>query len=373
MNRAFKLILGVAAAVIAAIILWAVPSLIGMLMFAILIIAFFDFMKRRRMAVIRNFNSALQTVCHQHGAISKMAIAYSRRGPLSGPCYDYAKRLMQGENPVEAAANSGVPLQLATAVALESTGQSTTSTLSPGIVSVQPSAGDATLTPTYAHLTYLALTMGITCSMVTWMTVFIFPTFTKMFEEFGVTGDTLPHLTATTSLWLFWPIAVLMLAFLVLNFSDVWGTKLQRWIPVMPTAAERKSEALCGLADAMDAGWPIGRALALGHTIAVRRADQDALEAAMRLIEQGLSPSRAIRRCGWINAREEAWLRDASPARTVELLRAIADQSVRDAAANLRWIMLMLFPILTFALGATILICSRSIFMSLVELIYAVS
>lgn len=82
------------------------PSLFGALLAILLVFAVIDYSSRRYRNAVQTFNASMRAVCHHEGAINKVALAFSKSGPLSGPCYEYARRLMMGENPVDAAAMS---------------------------------------------------------------------------------------------------------------------------------------------------------------------------------------------------------------------------------------------------------------------------
>ena len=92
----------------------------------------------------------------------------------------------------------------------------------------------------------------------------------------------------------------------------------------------------------------------------------------MRLIERGVEPIEAIRKSGWIDADEAAWLIGTSPQRSSQLLRTIADQGIRDSRSNLRWMMAIFFPLLVILLGCTVLAYAFGFFSALTELIHVI-
>lgn len=375
MSGSTRLMIAIAAVIsLIAFFVFVMPSLIGILMGLILLFAVFDMADRRYRFAARTFNSAVRAVCHHEGAVGKVAVAFSRRGPLRSPCYEYARRLMMGEHPVDAAAMARVPLQLSTAVALESPDLELHAKIAHQSRDFELQIRDTSAMPVYGQLMYLTTTACTTCLVLTFMAVFIVPGFEKMFEEFEMD---LPHaalLKGTPALWILaFVAAVVLLVVPLLNRGHLFKMKLGRWLPMMPSLAERKAEMLCGLADAIDAGWPMGRALAVAHTIAIRRDERQSLEIAMQLINQGLPPSAAIGRAGWVSAAEESWLIDASPQRTAELLRVIADQNIRDARANLRWLMSVFFPVIVLMLGVAVLTFAYGFFGTLMELISGLS
>ncbi len=354
------------------------PSLIGLLIGAITVVSIFDVTKRRRRIAAKTFNSAVRAVCQHEGAVGKLAVAYSRGGPLAGPCYEYARRLMMGEHPVDAAAIARVPLQLSTAVALETSGAvdpaklSSKPALSGGVVDL-PSNRDFSGMPAYAQLMYLALTACATCLVMTFMTVFIVPTFEAMFDEFGLDLRHSALLSAGPTFWLIGIVLLLIMGTVIVANSSLFGLRRFASLPMTPAVSERKAELLLGLADAVEAGWPIGRALAIGHTIALRTDQRVAMEIAMRMMEQGRSADEALCRAGLVTVKEATWLKGASPQRTAEILRTIAEQIVRDAQANVRWLMSILFPVIVVALGMAVLMFAFGFFATLMELVNGLS
>ena len=385
MNRPARIALGVIGTLIGiSVFLIFVPSLIGLLMIVLLIFATFDYSARRYRTTVKTFNSAVRAVSEYDGAIGKVALAFSRSGPLSGPCYEYARRLMMGENAIDAAVMSRVPLQLQTAIALyapTTPDQPSGETAERRAIDREYGEAhemamvDSTMMPPYGQFIYLSATALVTCVVLGFLGTFILPTMEQMFEEFF--SDELPYrwlFSAAPAVWILL-LLVFVIVFLIplLNYGHLLGIRFPHWIPLMPRFAERKSEVLNGIADGIDVGWPIGRSLAVGHSIATRRYERESFERSMRLIEQGVPPIESIRHVGWIDAREASWLADASPARTAELLRTIADQSVRDARFNVRWLMAIFFPVFVLLLGCSVMAYAFGFFATLTRLIHGLA
>ena len=364
------------------IFLALLPSLIGFLMVVLLVFAVVDYAGRRYRNAVKTFNSAVRAVSHYEGAIAKVALAFSRSGPLSGPCYEYSRRLMMGEGPIDAAVMARVPLQLQTAIALQTPAKPMPSDSS-AIRSEMHEVSDAremamvdtTMMPVYGQFIYLTATALVTCNVLAFIAVFILPTLEAMFEEFQSTE--MPYrwlFSAAPAIWILFLLAfIAVIVMPLLNRGHVFGARLPRWLPTMPRLAERKAEILNGLADGIDAGWPIGRSLAVGHSISTRSLERRSLDQAMRLIEQGVEPMESIRRAGWIDADEASWMNGTTPSRTAELLRTIADQGIRDARSNLRWIMAIFFPVLVILLGCCVLAYAFGFFATLMGLINALA
>lgn len=374
MSRPTRIAIWIVASIVClGLFLWFMPSLIGTLMAVLLVFAVADYSSRRYRNTVRTFNSALRAVGTRQGAIGKVAIAFSRSGPLSGPCYEYARRLMMGEDPIEAAAVARVPLQLGTAIALMSPQSAKPERSSyERRVETELALVDTTIMPVYGQFIYLAATAMVTCTVLGFISVFIVPTMEAMFEEFNLREFPFKWLFNTApALWILFLLGLVAMVIVpVLNRGHLLGLRLPRWIPRMPRLAEREGEILHGLADTIDAGWPMGRGLAVGHTISTRAFERNSLDRAMQLIERGVEPATAMYRTGWMDADEAAWLSGASPQRSAELLRTIADQNIRDARSNLRWMMAVFFPTLILLLGLSVFAFAYGLFATLVELIH---
>jgi hypothetical protein len=386
MSRISRLILWVLGFVVVAIaILALLPSLLGSLLFALLVFALFDLSSRRYRSGVRTLNSSLRAVSDQQGAIEKVARAFSKGGPLRSRCYEYARRLIAGEDAIGAALASGVPLQLSTAVALSTAPASPVSTDvgsrevgdndSPPIDPLRELAMmETTSMPAYGQFLYLGVTAMVTCLVMAFMATSIVPTMEQMFEEFGLSMPLQWVFEMGPVVWVFVLLgAIGVILVPILNRARKLGVRLPSWVPMTPRMAERRAEVLFGLADGLDAGWPLGRTMALGHRIAQTGWERRALERAMRDVQQGIEPIESIHRIGWLDSTEAAWLAGANPARAGELLRGFAAQSVRDAHENTRWIMAWLFPIVVVLLGVSVLLFALAFFGSLAVLIRGLS
>jgi type II secretory pathway component PulF len=224
--------------------------------------------------------------------------------------------------------------------------------------------------PAYGQFLYLGVTAMVTCLVMAFMATSIVPTMEQMFEEFALAMPLRWVFKFGPAVWvlvLLGAIAVILLP--ILNRARKLGVRLPGWIPMTPKMAEKRAEVLFGLADGLDAGWPLGKTMALGHRVAQSGWERRALERAMRDVQKGIEPIESIHRIGWIDSTEAAWLDGANPARAGELLRGFASQSVRDAHENIRWIMAWLFPIVVLLLGIAVLLFAVAFFGSLAGLI----
>lgn len=353
------------------------PSLFGLVMVTLLVFFVLDFATRRKRNSAKAFNSTLQAVCRHDGAITKVAVAFSRAGPLRGPCYEFARRLMMGQDPLEAASRARVPLTLETAVALSSPAaaivDSSTSRRSDEDRFNEPT-DDESLMSGYGQLVYLIMTAAITCVVFSFMGLFVVPTLEQMFDEFGMDLRNRRMLSPEPAYWILFLLCfIVLIAIPLMSRGTLFGFRFPGWFPATPRLAQHKSDVLCGLADAIDHGWPMGRALAVGHLISIRKQERQSLQYAMELIEQGQSSAQAICQAGWIDGHEAAWLDGASPQRTAELLRTIADQSIRDSHSRMRWLMSLLFPGLVILIAAAVLTYAFGFFSTLFQLIEALA
>lgn len=378
MSRTFQIIVWILVTLLTLLcFVVLLPSLFGLVMVTLLVFFVLDFAARRKRNSIKALNSTLRAVCRHDGAITKVAVAFSRSGPLRGPCYEFARRLMMGQDPLEAATRARVPLMLATAVAMQNPASQA---IERG--SNRPTDQDRFYEPddnegflsSYGQLVYLVLTAMITCVVFSFMGLFIVPTLELMFEEFGITNQNRRHLSPQPAYWILSLLCFIVLVLIpLMSCGTLLGFRFPRWFPVTPRLAQHKSDVLCGLADAIDHGWPMGRALAVGHMISIRKHERRSLQYAMELIEQGRSPAQAIFGAGWIDAIEAAWLDGASPQRTADLLRTIADQSIRDSRAKIRWLMSLMFPTLVVLIAAAVLTYAFGFFSTLFQMIEALA
>jgi hypothetical protein len=365
---------------------FVMPSMIGLLIAVLLIISINDILMRRYRQATRSFNTAAEAVARQQGAISKVAMAFASRGPLSRQCYEYARRLLAGENPIDAATESGVPLQLTTAVAMTTSNMTTSKTptsqnarTSKSIRQARQSAdlanGNAAAMPAYANIMYLVFTAFVTCLVLAFLNIFVVPTMEKMLGEFGLNYPNAWLIVGggpTQAL-----LAVVILALLtlvpILTMGSFFGIPIPSWMPISPQVIDDRNDTLRGLADAIESGMTVDQALQLAARVSLKPRRKRKLLHANDLIRQGVSPALALRRSGWLRPRESDWLRGASADRGAELLHYVADQRVRDANANLHWLTGIVFPLLVVILGLAVMAYVTGFFLSLVSLISGLS
>ena len=359
----------------ASIFVFALPSILGLLLTILILFAAFDFLQKRRRNAIRTFNSAVRAVCHRKGALSKIVTAFARQGPIRGSCYEYARRLMAGQDPIKAAADSRVPLHLSTAVAMSHSDRDD-SERQPSYTETTWHRGESTPLPAYTLIMYVTLTALITCAMLSFVTVFVVPTIQVMLEEFGL--STAPYswlVVGTTPTWILLTLtaAILLLAVPVLIRNSRFDIPILNWLPVSPQVAETRADMLSGLADAIDAGMPFLNAIDLANQISVDPSERASLHNASVSIQQGGTAADALYQTGWIDGDEFSWLQEAPPARFAQLLRHFGEQGIRDARANFQWLMGILFPTLIILLGLAVASFAYGFLGALLQLITGLS
>ena len=103
----------------------AVPSVLGLLITIGVVIGFYRTYRMRRHADAIALNSALRSVCDRDGSVGALLRAAASGGSLAVESFQFAKRLEHGQDVVDAASRSGMPLEISTAIALRSKAQDT--------------------------------------------------------------------------------------------------------------------------------------------------------------------------------------------------------------------------------------------------------
>jgi len=359
------------------------PSLLTFIIAILFVFIISDLRSKRFYHYVRTMNGAIRVVVGQGDGLEKVIAAFSRSGPLKWQCYEYLQRLKAGQDPIQAAAVSQVPLELATAIAIRlpqreemvATGPAEAS--SRGIRSSDRFDPDPTVVPIYGQFIYLILTTLFLVVVTRFQMIFIFPTMEKMLEEFSIaTGSSIQSLPAMASprvIGLEWLLLGLLLciffATLLLTRGRMLRIVLPNWFPATPRDAQTKSDLLTGLAEAIEMGLPLEQALSLGQALSTNSNQQSDFRELILQTEKGIPPAIAMQNSGWINHREADWLAGAHPPRFAELLRTIADQKVRDANENASWFMELFFPAAILVLGAIVMAYSVGFFNGLTEMI----
>ena len=359
------------------------PTPVSVLFATLVIVGFEDFRRRRWQHATRTFNEMICSIQRYDGRIENVVAAFSRSGPLRNQCRQYLYRLRAGEDPVHAAETSGVPLSFSTAIALRTVRKPKSETTHTARDSrdrwVQHSDelsdGDSNEIPAYGQFIYLIAVGLMVYLCLTFLATFITPTLEKMLDEFGMSLDGLGILlTNFASGWVLIGLVILCgMIVPALSRGRIFGLRLPQWIPMLPHRANRKAEVLNGFADAIESGMPLDQATRVGHSISRWTSQRDEMHQAFVRLEFGNSIAAVMRQAKWLTATEAKWIEGASPERMSELLRSIADQNVRNANANSRWLLGIFFPVVIVLLGVLVLAYGIGLFASLSELINGIA
>lgn len=204
---------------------------------------------------------------------------------------------MIGQDAVEAAADSGVPLQLATAVAMQTMPANRTNEgdLYERDIKLR-GVQEGDVVSAYSQILYLTVTGAITCAVLTYVTVKIVPQIELMSSEFMTTENPYEWLIAGTSpTWILLGVTALLLLYVMttLTQTNLHSLRWLRWMPISPRLAESKADMLRGLADAIDAGLPLPESLQLASRISLNPAEQASLQQAAALLQDGVPAAEA--------------------------------------------------------------------------------
>ena len=351
---------------VAAVWLIYVFSFFGVLLSVFLIYAHLFVARRRN--YIKNFNSALRTTIQINGHIRQTADAFSHSGPIRRKCANFARRLTAGDEPLAAAVSSDLPLEIETAMAL--TLPATTAQLDSNRHRERETRYRRTNSLSIAsQIFYLIIVCFTLILCSSFFAAFITPALRTLQSEMPVTstseavGDpTILALTAFligSTAFCFYLIAVVGLIPQLLTLS---------WLPLLPVAAAQKSAILSGIATAIENRFSLDAFCQIGFKT-FRGSKRRQFLKALRYIEKGYTDANAIYRVRWINATDHAWLADATPTRQAEILRHISRQNIRQADANLNWIMASAYPTAILCLAAAAAPFAASFFSQLATMI----
>ncbi len=368
MSRSASLALQISISIIVTLLLlFLAPTPIGILMIVILLFAINDFVNRRRRLAIDSFNRLLHDVAKNGGSIENVASAFSRSGSLKYECAQFFHRLRAGQEPLQAAEASDLPLSFSTAVVMTTaaSGQKSPHSLDQDSATRMDNDYREGI-PVYGQFIYLIGSLLMLLFVLMFFHLFITPTIGKMLEEFGIEDRYAWLMKSMGSSWLVFGIVGLggfLISLLVLRIFFPTRNFFS------PKQADRRASILRGFAEAIEVGIPYSRAVEIGHAVSLRAAQRSRMREASYRLERGQSFASTMNRVGWLSEREANWIENASPKRTTELLRLIADETVRDASANLRWLMGIFYPVAILLLGASVMAYGFAFFHSLNSLI----
>ena len=200
MNRTYRIlawVLGILLTSILFVIL--MPSLMGIVLIVLMIFGITRFTISKQRHAADAFNSVLKSVVERGGDVTSVAVAFSKSGPLSGPAYEFARRLMMGQDPMEAASKSRIPLQLSTAVAMQTRAEDGSSLPASGITATgAPPLSDqahsrvnltslnqvgSSVRTIQGRLLYLFIVAMMMLFIVSFLDLFIIPTIEALEED----------------------------------------------------------------------------------------------------------------------------------------------------------------------------------------------
>lgn len=352
------------------IVLFALVAFTKSLFVLILVLLAFLFMVdwglRRQRNYISSFNSTLRAVSRSDAPLIPAANAFSKSGPLRHKCREFSKRLGSGEPPLEAAVAARLPLEISTALTLESEDTENDAARQREAPNHGENAIRQSSLSVSCQFFYLSIVSFVSVCAMLFFATFIQPTLETMYKEFSI--DSLTAASAAPSVW--GPLVLLAVSFsliiLPLFVFSGWVNVLipKRWFPLLPNHARPDAIALLGIAAGMDAGVSLQHVCRLGKMIS-RGKQHACFTRALQSTESGARDSAAIAAGGWLNAKEAAWLDGAPPQRMSALMRSISLQNLRTAYANLNWLMAFLFPAVLLGIAAIIAPWAYSLFYGL--------
>jgi len=355
-------------ALVALVVFW--PSMILFFLAIFATVFYLDIRTRQRRNYVSSLNSALRIVSQTGVPMGTAAQAFSKSGPLRRQCEDYTKRLASGEDPLDAAVASQLPLEISTAISMQMPGN--------GIKAPpyrQQTHRDTTARRTqtlsiscqFFYLTFVCL---FSVAALAFFSQFIIPQLHSIYAEFGraslVKVSPLPNGLVLTVLSLL----SLFLIFLPIFLSYGLGLRFlpKHWIPLLPYQAKPNADALTAIAEGVDAGWPLQKIVFLGQKIS-RGQQKLSFTKAVESIESGENSTNAIKNAGWISVNEAAWLDGTPPQRMTQLMRTISRQNLQTADANVNWLVALLFPTVVLLIAAIIAPIAYAFFSNLYILI----
>lgn len=329
-------------------------SIFGLLFSVIVILFYCENRARRRRNYVKSFNSAVRTTVQISGPLGRIAKAFANSGPLREQCANFEHRLAAGEETLDAAVASKLPLEIETAMALAFPDDQQQAIPQRRSV-IRSAAQSQSNLSTACQLYYLIfITMAIfICTL--FYDSFIAPMLQSIANDFArnhgerlIAGNAQAIRIIASAIGLgvisTYLALILDLAPRLASFS---------WMPLLPRAAERRAATLEGIATAIDIGCPIETFCQLGQKVSPG-SQHKPFSLALNSIENGNSNASAIAKAGWIDESERAWIEGAPPQRAADIFRTIAQQSTRRADSNLSWLMAILFPLMLLILAATI-------------------
>ena len=359
-------------AIVALVVFW--QSMIFFFLAIFATVFCLDFGIRQRRNYVSSLNSALRIVSQTGVPMGTAAQAFSKSGPLRRQCEDYTKRLASGEDPLDAAVASHLPLEISTAISMQMPGNA----IKAPPYRQQNHRDTATRRTQTLSIScqffYLIFVSLFSVAALAFFSTFILPQLHSIYSEFGRSSLVKVSPLPTGLVIKVLSVLSLILIFLPLLLSYGLGLRFlpKHWIPLLPCQAKPNADALTAIAEGVDAGWPLQKIVLLGQKIS-RGQQKQSFTKAVESIESGESSTNAIKNAGWISVNEAAWLDGTPPQRMTQLMRTISRQNLQTADANVNWLVALLFPAVVLLIAAIIAPIAYAFFANLYTLILTLS
>lgn len=346
------------------------PSVFGLLITIGIVVGCYRGSRMRRHADAIALNSAMRSVSDRDGSVEALLTASAHGGSLAVESFQFVKRLEHGQDVVDAASRSGMPLEVSTAIALrhkaapdhyeaENAGKDR-----PLLAIAEQSVHRSSVQAKYA---YLLITLAVCCGLG----VLIFSRLqyldnseSGIADSFGRDSD---FVWRIDFLWI--PALGLLLWFL-----SLWIEKLLRVIGWRKRPSVRQAHAvaeiLLGLSAAIRRGVPVHEALAIAGRVTTNRHSHQSIGQVMQRLKGGARPADAFAAVGWIDAEQQSRLSEGSARRAAELLERFAVECVQDAMYRLRWWTAFLHPVVLCLAGVFVAFTAIWVFGYLAQIIH---
>jgi hypothetical protein len=301
--------------------------------------------------------------------------AGGRTTSVSRRCRDFAFYLRNGSTPTIAAKTSRIPLSVNALLMLEdgkvAAGQSQRVTLASGIREMN-SIGWL-LGGQFAYF----VTFLLMINLVSFIYLFIVPTFLVMFDEFGISPNPgLMFLTRMTGyggliglLLVLVPLLLLVLFLICYLFPNKWLLRVTPWFGHW-MKSRGKYTGLGDLSAALRSGRSLVDSLKELESKTRSRWVRSRARESHRLSVSGQSTADALRHGGLINASESRWILAAERTNDIaESLDAIADSARRRFELLWRIRLSWMIPLTVVAFGLVVLLLFYAVMGSIAELI----
>jgi hypothetical protein len=347
----------------------------------------------RRNEFARTLNEAIQIVATRGGSLPDVlrAIAWGQPFLAAGRVRQFCIVLERGVEPLEAARQCRLPLEIDALLALQgrSAEAAKPSAAVPGTTGngedmledeesgrVSPDQWPAEMQCAYLLTLWVgALAIGF------FLLQFIFPVFRQIFEEFDFEGTASSPVGAVGYHWLLVGLlgSGLVLLGTAISFLIFWRTDWRwasRGAPLVGPLldARRRARCLQALAGAMAGRREPVTVLREASEVERRRGQRRRLGKAARLMGAGGALGPSLGMAGLIERRAEPWIASAvATGRLPIAFRALAAETLRRGQLRFELTMAILFPLGVIAIGAFVLWMASWVIGSLAEMIHALA